>query len=106
MRDTGGMKVFSHIFIGDKLLVVLDFSLGEGGQTFKWLALAIESRIKQQKLLRKTFAQDCIVVLSIENDRGELFDPADKIHDHCDSESLIVKVRVGEQVSASLSSFL
>ena len=104
VKDTAGMKVLSHIFIGDKLLRVLDFSLGDGGQTFKWLALAIESRIKQQKLLRKAFAQDNVVVLSIENDHGELFDPADKVHDHCDSESLSITVRVGEQVSLSLSS--
>ena len=95
------MRVLSHIYLGEKFLLVIDFSLGEGGQTFKWLAMAIESRIREQKLLRKNFAQDSVVVLSIENTNGELFDPADRVYEHCISESLSVKVKVVEQVSES-----
>ena len=94
------MKAVAHIFLGEKVLLELEFSVGEGGQTFKWFALAIESRIREHKLLRKTFAQDSILVLSIENARGELYDPIDRLHEHCDSEALHVKVRIGEQVGA------
>ena len=94
------MKAFAHVFLGDKLLLELEFSVGEGGQTFKWFGLAIESRIREHKLLRSTFAQDSIVVLSIENGQGALYDPTDRLHEHCDSEALHVKVRIGEQVGA------
>ena len=92
------MKVFAHVFLGEKKLHVLEFSLGEGEQTFKWLAMAIEARVRQQKILRKTFSQDSVVVLSITNDQGELFDPIDRVYEHCNSGAIDVKVSVTEQV--------
>ena len=77
----------------------MDISVGEGTQSFKWLAIAIEGRISQFKLLRKAFSQDNVVVVEIQNECGELIDPSDKICEHCISESLVVRVKVREQVA-------
>ena len=52
----------------------------------------IEARVRQQKILRKTFSQDSVVVLSITNDQGELFDPIDRVYEHCNSGAIDVKL--------------
>lgn len=79
---------------------VIEISVGEGNQTFKWLAMTIEARIKQFKLLRKTFSQDCVVVVGIKNEHGELVDPADKLQEHCLNDNLKVSAEILEQLSS------
>ena len=44
------------------------------------------------------FESSRVVVLSITNDQGELFDPIDRVYEHCNSGAIDVKVSVTEQV--------
>lgn len=77
---------------------ILEVSVGDGNQTFKWLAMTIEARLKQYKLLRKTFSQDSVVVIGLKNELGELIDPRDKLQEHCLSDSLNLTAAVLEQI--------
>lgn len=61
----------------------IEISVGDGRQTFKWLALVVTSRLKQYKVLRSSFEEDCCVVLSISDMNGNLINPNDSICDIC-----------------------
>ena len=101
-RRMSRIKTFVHLRgDGDAALGNIEISVGEGTQTLKWLAMAVENRIKQYKLLRKVFSQDNVVVVGIQNENGELIDPADKICEHCLGERIDLKVHVKEQVAVT-----
>ena len=60
----------------------LDLSVGDGTQSFKWLALAVQTRMKQEKIARRRNGPDDVLVIGISNERGDLLDPGDKIFEH------------------------
>lgn len=73
----------------------LDFSVGDGTQSFKWLAMAVQARMKQEKLTRRRNGSDDVLVVGILNDKGDLLDPTDKIFEHTISpEGLSVTVEL------------
>ena len=60
----------------------LELSVGDGTQSFKWLALAVQTRMKQEKIARRRNGPDDVLVIGISNERGDLLDPGDKIFEH------------------------
>ena len=74
----------------------LSITCGDGKQTFKWLALVIQTKIKDDSSLRKKFDVNSFIVSEIRNIFGELLNPNDLIEDHAGPS--------GISVSAVLSS--
>lgn len=86
------MKVTVHV-----RSKAIDVSVGDGRQSFKWLAMVISSRLKQFRVLRSTFEDDCRVVLSISDTSGNLINPNDSICDICRNGDAVV-AEVGDEL--------
>jgi len=72
----------------------LDIPVGEGKQTFKWLGLAIQTRLNESKLLRDSYGEDYNKVNEIRNNNNELINPKDFIYEHADGSILNIIVTV------------
>ena len=81
MKDSG---IISNIKI----------TVGEGQQTFTWLAKIVEARIKLFKLTRTAFSDDLIIVDGFLNTSGDLINPADRIYEHCTLNGLSVSAEI------------
>ena len=62
-----------------------DVNVGEGKQTFKWLASVVATRAKTFKVLREDFEDDGFIVTGLRNGDGDLVNPIDTIAEHCSS---------------------
>ena len=68
----------------------LTITCGDGKQTFKWLALVIQTKIKDDSNLRKRFDVNSFIVSEIRNIFGELLNPNDLIEEHAGPSGLSV----------------
>jgi hypothetical protein len=78
---------------------VLEISLGSGEQTFRWLGLVVNARLKSSGLLKKSFEEECRTVLGFTNEEGNILDPTKLICNMVDD-----KANVFAQVTESLQS--
>lgn len=67
-----------------------DVSVGNGHQTFKWLASVIQGRINSNKMLLKKIGNASYIVTEIRNTFDELLNPADMIFEHSGPNGLVV----------------
>jgi hypothetical protein len=80
------MKVCVHHPVAGELII----SLGDGRQTFRWLAKAVESRVSVFKLARTATAEhgsDLNLVTAFKNRTGELLNPFDMIYEHGEKDA-------------------
>ena len=68
----------------------LKISVGDGKQSFKWLASVIASRIKENKKLRSLYEQESYIVTELRNASDELLNPADYLYEHAGQGGLTV----------------
>lgn len=68
----------------------LDISCGDGHQTFQWLALVIQERLKQFNVMRKSLDSETFLITEIRNTGGELINPKDKIYEHHTNSGIAV----------------
>lgn len=68
----------------------LDISCGDGHQTFQWLGLVIQERLKQFNILRKSLEGENFIITEIKNAAGELINPKDKIYEHNSNSGIAV----------------
>ena len=54
---------------------VLEVSLGSGEQTFRWLGLVVNARLKSSGILKKSFEEECRTILGFTNEDGNTIDP-------------------------------
>jgi hypothetical protein len=66
----------------------LDISVGDGKQTFKWLASVIQSRIQTHQLRRKGYETESYIVTELLNTKGELLNPSHCIYEHAGSNGM------------------
>lgn len=57
----------------------LQISIGNGNQTFKWLALVISGRLKHFHVLKHSFEDECRTVTALKDGDGRLLNPSDII---------------------------
>ena len=78
----------------EKILVIVNvanksvrFNVGNGHQTFRWLAGVIVDRLKETKLVREEYADNNFVISSLQNENGILLNPKEHIFEHIPSDS-------------------
>ena len=89
---------------------IIQIKVGDGHQTFKWLAAILQSRIAEQKLLRPQQMSDHVIVKTIRNKTGELVNPNDLIVEHrpkgsFDTDTLDVLVEVMAEFESDTHGF-
>ena len=79
---------------------VLPFTIkvGDGNQSIKWLSQVIQSRIKQDNILRNEHKDDGVVVTGIRNSSRELINPVDCIYEHSDPTGMTVYVDITKEL--------
>jgi len=85
-----------NVHVKDK---VLEISLGDGEQTFRWLGLVVNARLKSSGILKKSFEEECRTVLGFTNEEGNTIDPTKRIVNMVDD-----KANVYAEVTESLQS--
>lgn len=80
-----------NVAVKDKSIKV---SVGDGKQTFKWLASVVQSRIAQYNLLKNHYEKDSHIVTEIRNHAGELINPGDCIFEHYGPSGLNVTATI------------
>ena len=79
-----------NVHVKDK---VLEVSLGDGEQSFRWLGLVVNARLKSSGVLKKSFEEECRNVLGFTNAEGNVLDPTKRICDMVeDNESVFADV--------------
>ena len=68
----------------------LEIEVGEGHQSFRWLAQVVSARIKRFKVLRATFEEEKQLVLRLTHQNGTEIDPNSEICDGVEDGSSIV----------------
>ena len=68
----------------------IEVSVGDGKQTFRWLASVVQSRIKQSNVLRSNYEDESYIVTEIRNAFGELLNPQDCIFEHSGTNGLTI----------------
>jgi hypothetical protein len=58
---------------------IVNISVGDGRQTFRWLALVITERFKEFRVLKNSFEEDCRLIISLKDSEGRLLNPLDPI---------------------------
>jgi hypothetical protein len=71
---------------------IVEMSLGDGRQTFRWLAKALEARLSVFKTLRDSNSADKCVICAFKNASGELLNPFDMIFEHAEDGAEKVEV--------------
>lgn len=85
-----------NVHVKDK---VLEISLGDGDQTFRWLGLVVNARLKSSGILKKTFEEECRTVQGFTNEEGNTIDPTKRISSMVDD-----KANIYAQVTETLKS--
>ena len=67
-----------------------DVPVGNGHQTFKWLASVIQGRINSNKMLLKKIGNASYIVTEVRNTFDELLNPTDMIFEHSGPNGLVV----------------
>ena len=62
-------------------------SVGNGHQSIKWLAFAINAKINEEKILRVSYGDEGCLVSAIKNMDGVLLNPKDSIYEHADDNT-------------------
>ena len=70
--------------------ITIDVSVGDGRQTFKWLAGVVQQRITQYHMRRKRFETENYIVTELKNTSGELLNPTDLIYEHGHAEGFTI----------------
>ncbi len=73
-------KLAAIVHISDDVSV--NISLGNGRQTFRWLAHAVQARLLNMKVLRGGYEKEHRCITSFKNVSGELINPFDMIMEH------------------------
>jgi hypothetical protein len=86
------MFVAVNVEVNGKVALEIKVQVGEGRQTFKWLATVVQTRLKEQQLLRRHMVSDTVLVKAIKNAAGELINPNDYVCEHKIPDALGVTV--------------
>jgi len=72
----------------------INIPCGDGKQSFKWLSLVIQSRLKENVQLRRKYDVEAFIVTEIRNIFGEMLNPKDLIQEHSGPSGLTVRAVV------------
>ncbi|KAJ1437193.1 hypothetical protein B484DRAFT_392916, partial [Ochromonadaceae sp. CCMP2298] len=83
----------------------VSISVGDGKQTFKWLASVVQARIQQYGVLKSRFENDNYIVTEVRNKSGELINPADRLYEHADLGKCSVTAIVATSFPVGMTAF-